>query len=118
MTARYLGLNAATGSQISDLDHIRQSIGKILTTPIGSRVMRRDFGSLAAELIDAPHHPKTTMQIMAAAVMAISQWEPRVSLAAISINSDGPVAVADLTLIRRDGPDAGNRAELRIPFRG
>jgi phage baseplate assembly protein W len=32
MTTRYIGLNADTGAQISDLDHIRQSISKIPAT--------------------------------------------------------------------------------------
>jgi phage baseplate assembly protein W len=40
-----IGLNAANGQALSGLDHLRQSIRDILTTRIGTRVMRRDYGS-------------------------------------------------------------------------
>lgn len=29
----------------TELDHIRQSVQDILTTPIGTRIMRREYGS-------------------------------------------------------------------------
>ncbi|MDR1229696.1 MAG: GPW/gp25 family protein [Azoarcus sp.] len=48
------GMDAETGRTTSDLAHVRQSIRKILTTPIGSRVMRRGFGSRLSDLVDAP----------------------------------------------------------------
>ena len=34
-------MNRTTGTAISGLEHLRQSVGDILSTPIGSRVMRR-----------------------------------------------------------------------------
>ncbi|MCP6182931.1 baseplate assembly protein, partial [Klebsiella pneumoniae] len=57
MTARYLGMNRTTGERISDVDHISQSIGDILRTPVGSRVMRREYGSLLSQMIDQPQTP-------------------------------------------------------------
>ncbi len=53
MTARYLGMNRSDGLTVTDLEHISQSIGDILRTPVGSRVMRRDYGSLLASMIDS-----------------------------------------------------------------
>lgn len=38
-------MDRATGLAISELAHLRQSMGDILTTPIGSRVMRHEYGS-------------------------------------------------------------------------
>lgn len=61
-------------------EHIRQSIGDILTTPIGTRVMRRDYGSQLSELIDRPINSVLALQIAAASVMAIKRWEPRVEV--------------------------------------
>jgi len=52
MTVRYLGMNSQTGLSISEADHIRQSVRDILVTPVGSRVMRREYGSLLSALID------------------------------------------------------------------
>ncbi|MED0543895.1 baseplate assembly protein, partial [Escherichia marmotae] len=50
MTVRYLGMNRSDGLTVTDLEHISQSIGDILRTPVGSRVMRRDYGSLLASM--------------------------------------------------------------------
>ena len=47
-----LGINAYTGESLSGLDHLRQSIADILSTPLNTRVMRRDYGSRIPELID------------------------------------------------------------------
>jgi phage baseplate assembly protein W len=48
------GMDNLTGKSLADLAHLRQSIADILTTPIGSRVMRRDYGSRIFQRIDAP----------------------------------------------------------------
>ena len=56
----------------------------ILTTPIGSRIMRRSYGSLLSALIDQPQNAALRLQIMSACYMAILQWEPRVKLTSIS----------------------------------
>ena len=54
-----LGMNAHTGQSLSGLDHLRQSIADILSTPLNTRVMRRDYGSRLPELIDQPiNNPK------------------------------------------------------------
>ena len=50
MTVRYLGMNSQTGLSISEVEHIRQSVRDILVTPVGSRVMRREYGSLLSAL--------------------------------------------------------------------
>ncbi|WOI45142.1 hypothetical protein [Acidovorax sp. BLS4] len=34
-------MNRPTGQRLGALEHLQQSIGNILATPIGSRVMRR-----------------------------------------------------------------------------
>ena len=69
-----------TGEEINELEHIFQSIEMILQTRIGSRVMRRDFGSRLPDLIDQPLNQSTLTAIYAAANEAISIWEPRVEV--------------------------------------
>ncbi|HHV7514956.1 TPA: GPW/gp25 family protein, partial [Escherichia coli] len=76
MTTRYIGMNRETGRAITDADHIRQSCGDILRTPVGSRVMRRDYGSLLFSLIDMPQTDALRLQIMCACYMALLKWEP------------------------------------------
>lgn len=76
MTA--LGLNMTTGRAVGGLDHLRQSVRDILTTPPGSRVMRRDYGSDLFELIDRNLDGLTLAQIYAATIDALRKWEPRI----------------------------------------
>ena len=51
------GMSATTGKALEGTDHLEQSIQDILTTPIGSRVMRREYGSRLFELVDRPVNP-------------------------------------------------------------
>jgi phage baseplate assembly protein W len=73
-------MNRETGGAIDDLDLISQSITDILTTRIGTRVMRREYGSLLPELVDHPFNDATRLRVYAATVMALMRWEPRISL--------------------------------------
>ena len=100
---KYLGMDRNSGSAIEDLDHIRQSVSDILTTPVGSRVMRRHYGSLLSELIDQPQNGALRLQMTAICYTALLQWEPRISLNAITFDSDytGKMVVA-LTGSRTD----------------
>lgn len=71
------GMNAITGQPLTDWDHVQQSIRIILTTPIGSRVMRRDFGSELPDLVDQKMTRKGILAVYSAAAGAIARWEPR-----------------------------------------
>lgn len=96
------GMNAQTGRTLDGLEHIRQSIRDILLTPIGSRVMRRDYGSLLPELIDQPTGHGVLLQLRAAVVMALTQWEPRVRLLTVNFESAGARTIAVIGLQRLD----------------
>ncbi|WJV67486.1 GPW/gp25 family protein [Pectobacteriaceae bacterium CE70] len=87
MTARYQGMNRNTGLGISDTEHISQSMRDILLTPVGSRVMRREYGSFLSALIDMPQNPALRLQIMVACYSAIQKWEPRIRLTSISFET-------------------------------
>lgn len=76
------GINAATGSPLADWEHTKQSIRKILTTPIGSRVMRRDFGSDIPDMIDRKMTQGNVLAVYAAAASALARWEPRFQMRA------------------------------------
>ncbi|WGL96655.1 GPW/gp25 family protein [Arsenophonus nasoniae] len=82
---RYFGMNAITGRAITDSEHIRQSIRDILLTPIGSRIERRNYGSLLSELIDSPMTPATQLQLMSGCYTALLIWEPRINLNKLSL---------------------------------
>ena len=80
-----LGINAYTGQPLSGLDHLRQSIADILSTPLNTRVMRRDYGSRLPELIDQPITPRLAVELYAATAEALRRWEPRFKLTRVRI---------------------------------
>lgn len=73
-------MSCKTGLLIELYEHIRQSIQDIVFTPIGSRVMRRSYGSLVFKLLDQPFNDATRLQVMAATATAILTWENRIQL--------------------------------------
>ncbi|EBI2727513.1 baseplate assembly protein [Salmonella enterica] len=100
----YLGMSQSNGKAITDTDHLRQSVRDILLTPQGSRIARREYGSLLSILIDRPQNPALRLQIMSAVYVALSRWEPRLTLDSITISSnfDGSMVV-ELTGQRNNG---------------
>ena len=75
-----IGVDASTGRALDGLAHLGQSIGDILMTPLGSRVMRRDYGSLLPDLIDQPFNDVTRLRLYGATALALMRWEPRIRL--------------------------------------
>ena len=80
------GLDQNTGQLMSPDAHLAQSISDILSTPIGSRLMRRDYGSDLPRLIDAPMNGETMVDLFQATAEAIDRWEPRFVLQRVEIN--------------------------------
>ncbi|EBZ5606746.1 baseplate assembly protein [Salmonella enterica subsp. enterica serovar Bovismorbificans] len=91
----YIGMSRNDGQVIADTDHLRQSVRDILLTPQGSRIARREYGSLLFALIDQPQNPALRLQIMSAVYVALNRWEPRLTLDSITINGnfDGSMVV-------------------------
>ena len=87
------GMNRSTGQALEGVAHLKQSIQDILTTPIGSRVMRRDYGSRLFQLIDNPVNSETIADIVAATAEALGRWESRILVQKVVISSAKPGAV-------------------------
>lgn len=83
------GMHRTNGSALQGTGHLIQSIADILTTPLGTRLERRTYGSLLPELIDHPDNGETRIRMYAAAASALMRWEPRVRITRLSIAS-GP----------------------------
>lgn len=110
-----LGMNADTGRALTDRQHLAQSIADVLSTPIGSRVMRREYGSYLPDLVDWPHNGPTRLQAYAATAMALMRWEPRIRLTRVQLSlGDQPgESVLDL-----EGTitDTNEPLSLRVPL--
>ncbi|WP_233350220.1 GPW/gp25 family protein [Kushneria phosphatilytica] len=111
-------MNRTTGTALTGIDHIRQSVADILTTPIGSRVMRRDYGSLLPELIDQPLNGATALRAYSATVVALMRWEPRIRVQQIQrlVSTDRP---GRLTLVMTARlVDSGEDIDMTVPLGG
>lgn len=100
------GMHASTGKPLAGEAHIAQSIRTILSTPLGSRCMRRDFGSRLPELVDAPQNAATRLLLCAATAGALARWEPRIRLSRVrvlSASAEGRLTL-ELTARRTDLP--------------
>lgn len=110
-----MGMDAATGKTLANAEHIRQSIADILTTPIGTRVMRRDYGSLIPALLDQPMNRANLMRLYSAAMVALTQWEPRIQINRVTADL-GSAATGKITIqldvSLRQRPDTGFAVNL------
>ena len=80
------GVNNRTGKRLSGAAHLRQSVSDILTTPIGSRVLVRDYGSNLFSLVDNPRDDMTRLQIIAASATALTRWETRLKVTRVLVS--------------------------------
>lgn len=97
------GMHRATGRVLTGTDHLYQSIRDILTTPIGTRVQRRDYGSKLFDLVDNPANEGLVIEIYAAIVAALARWEPRfrledIRLEKLSAQGHGVFALSGVVL--------------------
>jgi uncharacterized protein len=75
-----------TGAEISDDADIAQSVARILSTRIGTRIMRRSFGSRLPELQDTPLTPRNAILWIAATAGALRRWEDRIKVERVSVS--------------------------------
>jgi uncharacterized protein len=80
-------MNINDGKDISEINHLKQSISNILTTPIGSRVMRRDYGSNLFNKIDYPVNGELIAEIYLDIVESLFIWEPRFELDQVAVQN-------------------------------
>lgn len=79
-----------TGLSISENEHIIQSLLDIATTAIGTRVMRREYGTILVPKVDAPMNAEYRMLLMSSLTMAFSQYEPRIEIRRINLKIKNP----------------------------
>lgn len=94
------GMNSTDGTAIEGTAHLRQSVADILSTPLGSRVMRRDYGSRLFDLLDAPLNDVTKSEMFAATAEALVRWEPRIRVELVQVSQIAEGAISlDLTAL-------------------
>lgn len=110
------GMSRSTGHAMTGLAHLAQSIADILTTPLGSRIARRDYGSQLPDLMDAPVNAKTRVRLFSATATALMRWETRIVLQRVALSPiDGAAGRWQLDITGRLA-DSANPLSLSVPL--
>jgi phage baseplate assembly protein W len=106
----------ATASMAVGDDDIRQSLGIILATRIGERIMLPTFGSNLSEQVFSVFTAATANEIANMVYNAIVEWEPRVTVFDVSVTlenfEEGKLAIAIDYMVRQ----TNTRSNLVIPY--
>src|SRR5690349_21401768 len=79
---------------VGGLDLVRQSIGIILDTDPGERIMMPAFGCGLRRYLMAPNSAVTRAAIQEDVTEALARWEPRIQLTGVSVRpGDDPALV-------------------------
>ena len=112
-----LSINNRGGIEMARGDRdIQESIRIILSTPIGERRMRPDFGCGVHDLTFATNDPTTHGLIQHHVVEALTLWEPRVSVADVVVRTDPTEPARVLVEIDYDLRSTNERRNLVYPF--
>lgn len=107
-------MDRITGRRITGMNHMQQSIADILTTPLGSRLQRRTYGSLLPGLIDQPDNARTRLRCYAAIASALMNWEPRLRVTRVGMQSGEAPGQATVTL---EGEYLGSAMSMSVRIR-
>ena len=100
-----IGMSRHGGQTLSGIGHLRQSIEDILTTPLGSRRMRPDYGSKLRRFVDLPVTEGWKSAVQAEVAHALNLWEPRFKLQSVRVSAvlDGVITFELKGLYRGEG---------------
>ncbi|WP_433886339.1 GPW/gp25 family protein [Pseudomonas vranovensis] len=82
-----IGMDRRSGQPLSGIAHLRQSIEDILTTPLGSRRMRPEYGSKLRRFVDLPVNEGWKSAVQAEVARALGRWEPRLKLERVRVTA-------------------------------
>lgn len=105
-----IGMDRRTGVPLSGIEHVRQSIEDILTTPLGSRRMRPEYGSKLRRFVDLPVTEGWKSSVQAEVARALERWEPRLKLERVRVTA----VVGGQITFQLTGQYLGNSAILEV----
>jgi len=97
-------------------DNVAQSIRLILSTSLGERQMRFEFGSDLPRLIFEPITSSTLVEIEQAARSALRDFEHRIIVRSATAVADPDIESKVVLTITYDIPQTNSRQNLVFPF--
>lgn len=85
-----VGPNGGIGFTHDPVEQARQHVLSAVTTGIGERVMRYEYGTPIYASLFEPDDPATAAGLVAEMTRAIQEWVPEVQVVGISIPDDTP----------------------------
>lgn len=107
-------MSRETGKQLTEIEHIKQSLADLISTPIGSRLMRRRYGTKLANLLDQPTSEALFLKCYSTIYTAILLWEPRVEISRLyvsEVNQGKTVLNLEGTIVQ-----SGESLNMNIPL--
>jgi len=110
------GMDRTSGTSLSGSEHLQQSVDDIITTRIGTRLMRRTYGCNALNRLDRPFTPDTKLDMIADIAEALNTWETRLRIDSIDITFNFDPVSKPYAYIEIEGTntDTGADADLEI----
>ena len=109
-----IGIDDTGGIRMrSGEDDIREAVGIILTTRLGERAMRPEFGCAAGDLVFDSNAADFAGRVEFFIRKALERWEPRIDLKEVSVTSSEAKVDVDVRYTVR----ATNREDnVVVPF--
>lgn len=101
------GMDRETGKPLAGTDHLKQSIADILGTPLGTRLGRREYGSMLPQLLDQPNNELGRLRIYAATALALLRQEGRARISRVTLSAGAEPQQAIVTVAGRRTDAAG-----------
>ncbi|WP_433770898.1 GPW/gp25 family protein [Pseudomonas putida] len=105
-----IGLDRRTGQPLAGQAHLRQSIEDILSTPLGSRRMRPEYGSQLRRFVDLPVNEGWKSAVQAEVARALQRWEPRLKLERVRVTA----VVGGQVTLQLSGQYLGDSATFEV----
>lgn len=114
------GIDRRTGKILRGYAHLKQSLGVIFTTGIGTRIMRRLFGSAIPSLLGKNIAPSTFLKFAVAVHVAVELWEPRFRLIQVTFPREpgDDAAPAQTPTAGQNSPESIRAGRIGIALHG
>lgn len=110
------GMSKTNGTLLTADDHLAQSVNDIVTTLIGTRICRRDYGSIVPVIIDQPANLTTKMQLISSTATALIRWEPRLKIQQVIVQMTEDAAQFWQIIIKGTRTDTGVSVSIGVPL--